>query len=157
MKKDRFLLGILIFIGLLVVIAIAMFFSGGGQPDYLTGDSPEATVHNFALAVSKNELVRAYEYLAEGEDKPDEADFRRHFTQNDPLRNIGLRVGDTELIGEQAIVRLTVVRGSNGLFDSGYDSEDSAVLVQQDGVWKIIHMPYPFWDFNWLGKAPRPN
>jgi len=155
MKNDRFLTGILIFIGLLVVAALAVFFSGGAAQEYRGEDAPEDIVHNFALAVTLGDYERAYDYLAEGEDKPTEASFRSHFIQYDPLQNVGLRVEGTEILDDQAVVSVNVVYASSGPFDSGHSSDGSAILERQDGAWKIKQMPYPYWEFNWFDGVIR--
>ncbi len=49
MKQDRFLTGILIGIGVLVVVALALFFARQGKQTYMAGDTPEAVVFNYAL------------------------------------------------------------------------------------------------------------
>lgn len=157
MKNDRFLLGILMFIIVLVVAALALYFTGGSEQAYLPEDTPEAIVHNYVLALTQSEYVKAYEYLATGEDHPTVAEFQRFFAQTEPIQNAGLRVGDAELIEDQAIVRLTVTWGSGGPFDSGYASEDSALLILEEGAWKIQQMPYPFWEYGWSNDLIRPK
>lgn len=152
MKKDRFLLGILVFIVVLVVAALALYFSGSSDQDYVAEDSPEAIVHNYALALTNGDYVKAYGYLADGKDKPTAAEFSRFFSQFDPMQNAGLRIGTTDLIDDEAVVRTTVVWGSSGPFDGGYNSEESALLVLQEGAWKIRQMPYPFWEYGWLNE-----
>lgn len=157
MKKDRFLLGILIFILVLVAAALVLYFSGSSVQAYLPEDSPEAIVHNYVLAVSNGDYEKAYGYIAEGEDKPTNAEFRRFFTTFAPSQNASLRIGAADVIDEEAIVRTSVLWGSSGPFDSGYTSDESALLVLQEGNWKIKQIPYPFWDFNWLNKTVPPK
>ena len=55
MKQDRFLIGILVGIGVLVVIALALFFTRRDQQEYVADDTPEGVVHNYALAVFREE------------------------------------------------------------------------------------------------------
>lgn len=155
MKNDRFLLGILVFIGLLVVAALGVFFTRGAAQDYRAEERPVDIVHNFALAVTLGDYERAYGYLAEGEDRPTPAAFRSHFIQYDPLQNVGLRVGGAEILDDQAVVSVTVVYASSGPFDSGWTSDGSAILELQDGVWKIKQMPHPYWEFSWLDGTPK--
>ena len=51
MKQDRFLTGILIGIGVLIVIALAVFFTRKDSQTYVSEDAPEGVVHNYVLAV----------------------------------------------------------------------------------------------------------
>lgn len=156
MKNDRFLVGILIFIGLLVVTALVLFATGNSQQVYLPEDNPEAIVHNYTLALSNGDYARAYGYLADKKDKPAEVDFRSFFSQYDPLQNVGLRVGSSDILQDQAVVDVTIVYGSTGPFDTGFDRPDLAILVLEGGDWKLISMPYPYWDFGWFGEVTRP-
>lgn len=155
MKNDRFLYGILIFIGLLVLAALVVFFTGNAAEDYRAETGPEDIVHNYALAVTLGDYARAYGYLAEGEHKPTEAEFRSQFIQYDPLQNVGLRVDQAQILEGEAIVGVSVVYGGSGPFDSGYSSEETAILEQQNGVWKIKQMPYPYWNYDWLDGTTR--
>ena len=65
MKQDRFLVGILIFIGLLVVAALALFFIRKDTQVYAADDTPDHIVPNYVLAVQKQDFQRAYNYLAD--------------------------------------------------------------------------------------------
>ncbi len=64
MKQDRFLLGILIFIGVLVVAALGLFFIRQDSQVYVADDSPDNIIRNYALALQKQDYQRAYTYLA---------------------------------------------------------------------------------------------
>ncbi|HUF39049.1 MAG TPA: hypothetical protein VMN57_11040 [Anaerolineales bacterium] len=155
MKNDRFLFGILIFIGVLVVTALVLFATGRSGQDYVADGSPEAAVHNYILALTREDYERAYGYLAAGEGKPSSVEFRTFFIRVDPHQNAGLRVGEAEMIEDEAVVDVTVVQGSSGPFDPGFDHPDTAVLQLEAGEWKIVMMPYPFWDFGWYAELPR--
>ena len=51
MKQDKFLTGILIGIGVLIVIALGLFFTRQDKRDYVADDKPEGVVYNYVLAV----------------------------------------------------------------------------------------------------------
>jgi hypothetical protein len=155
MKNDKFLIGILVFIGLLVVTSLVLFATGRSDREYLTDGSPEAVVHNYTLALTRGEYEQAYGYLASGEEKPSLVEFRTFFTQADPLQNTGLRVGEADILDDEAVVDVTVVYSSSGPFDSGFDRPDTAVLELESGEWKLVFMPYPFWEFGWYGETTR--
>jgi len=82
MKKDRFLIGILVGIGVLITAALVVFFirQGDGQT-YVGENTPDGVVHNFVLALQKDDFQKAYGYLADEEDKPAFGDFRSFFFQ----------------------------------------------------------------------------
>lgn len=152
MKNDRFLVGILVFIGLLIVAAVTLFIARGSSVDYLPEDSPEAVVHNYALAVTRGEYERAYALLVEGAEKPSQADFISYFSQFNPLQDASLRIGEARMLAEEAVVEVSVVYSGGGPFDTGYTQDGSAILVLANGDWKIKEMPYPYWDFGWYGQ-----
>ena len=156
MKNDKFLVGILIFIGLLVVAALVLYATDRSAQDYLPDGTPEAAVHNYTLALTRGDYERAYAYLPSGENKPTAAQFRAAFTQFDPLQNTGLRVGEVDILDDEAVVQVTVLYGSTGPFDPGSEFNDMARLRLESGEWKITAMPYPFWDFSWYAEPPAP-
>ena len=49
MKQDKFLTGILIGVGALVVLALVLFFTRQDKRDYLPEDTPEGVAHNYVL------------------------------------------------------------------------------------------------------------
>ncbi|HET7142506.1 MAG TPA: hypothetical protein VFI68_00685, partial [Anaerolineales bacterium] len=60
MKQDRFLTGILIGIGVLILLALALFFARKDTKEYKAGDSPDAAVFNYVLAVTNKDYKKAY-------------------------------------------------------------------------------------------------
>ena len=155
MKQDRFLLGILIFIGVLVVAALALFFLRQDSQVYVAEVSPDNIVRNFALALQKQDYPRAYTYLEEADGKPTYEAFRRDFLTNQlNVANNALQVGGVQNItSTEATVSISILYPGNGPFNQGYSSSDIANLVLQGGVWKISYMPYPYWSFDWYQQA----
>lgn len=155
MKQDRFLLGILIFIGLLVVAALALFFIRRDTQVYVADDTPDNIVRNYALALQKQDFQRAFTYLADVDGKPTYITFRRAFLT--PQLNVSsnaLQVGAVQYITSgEATVSLTVLYASGGPFTQSSSSTDNATLVQQGGTWKISYMPYPYWSYDWYQPA----
>jgi len=83
MKQDRFLVGILLGIGVLVVISLALFFVRREQAVYLPDGSPEAAVHNYVLALQERDFQRAHAYLPDSDKKPSLARFTQAFTSQE--------------------------------------------------------------------------
>ena len=122
MKQDRFLLGILIGIGALVVLALALFFTRKDNTlTYGPEDTPEGVVHNYVVAVFQRDYEKAYGYLADKKDKPTLEQFRKSFLQNyvNPDNN-SVDIGGTEFTGDEAFVTVYVQYGSSDPFSSGY-------------------------------------
>ena len=157
MKQDRFLVGILVGIGVLVVIALVLFFARQDRQEYLSEEAPEGVVHNYALAVYQEDYEKAYGYLAEMENKPTYNEFRQAFFNRfvDP-GNAGLELGETEIAGDQANVTVYVIYNPSDPFSSGYRNTETARLERQNGQWKLLQMPSNFWSYDWYQPKPKP-
>ncbi len=156
MKQDRFLTGILVGIGILIVLALALFFTRKDTQDYRNDDAPESVVHNYALALYKGDYQKAYAYLAEDEHKPTYEEFRMPFLNHyiDP-NDAGLEIGETKIEGDEAFVTVYLLYNASDPFSSGYRGEEVARLVRQNGSWKINNMPYYFWYYDWYQVLPE--
>ncbi len=156
MRQDRFLVGILVGIGILVVISLALFFMRQEQADYLPDGTPESAVHNYVLALQKRDFQRAYAYLPEGENKPGLARFQQSFsTQELNLSGSSVEVGEANIDADGiATVNITVIRTSGGLFTSINREPQLALLKQENGSWKITSIPYPYWGWDWYQQIP---
>ena len=40
--------------------------------------------------------------------------------------------------------------------NSRYASEDRALLVKQEGAWKLSAMPFNFWSYDWYQEPFKP-
>ncbi len=157
MKQDRFLTGILIGIGALVLIALAVFFTRKDTQTYVAEDTPEGVVHNYVLAILDKDYEKAYGYLADLKYKPTYEEFRRPFLNGyvNP-DNTAVDVGESEIDGDEASVEVAQIYGTGDLFSSGYRDVQRAILVNQKGVWKLSNMPaYNFWDYSWYQEVPK--
>ncbi|MBK9603915.1 MAG: hypothetical protein IPO36_19085 [Anaerolineales bacterium] len=101
MKQDRFLIGILAGIGVLILLALVLFFTRKeDKREYMTADSPEAVVYNYVLAITNDDYKKAYSYLAEKEHKPSYEQFRQSFFNGSIYSdNVGVDVGTAEIDG----------------------------------------------------------
>jgi len=157
MKQDRFLTGILVGIAVLVVIALAVFFIRRDAQSYVAEDAPEGVVHNYVLALLNADYEKAYGYLADLDNKPAYEDFRDAFLTGvvNPT-NSAVDIGQSEISGETAFVEVALIYNPSDPFSTGYRDVQRALLVQQDGAWKLSSMPtYYFWDFSWYQEPPQ--
>jgi len=157
MKQDRFLIAILVGIAVLIVIALAVFFTRGQQVSYHVGEAPEDILHNYVLAVMNRDYQRAYSYLADLKDKPTFEEFRQAFAVGrlTPGQG-GVKIGAAEITGDNASVEVIMVYSPGDPFSSGNENIGSAQLVRQSGAWKISSMPtYNLWDFGWYQEQPK--
>lgn len=157
MKQDRFLIGILIGIGVLVVAALVVFFTRKDNLTYVSDATPEGVVQNYVVALHKRDFDKAYGYLANLPNKPSPDMFRSSFINHtvDPT-NAGLEIGKSEISAKTASVSLGIIVGPNDPFSSGYRNSEYAQLVLQDGAWKIKQLPYNFWAYDWYQPTPYP-
>ena len=157
MKQDRFLTGILIGIGSLVVLALAVFFTRKDTQTYVSDDTPEGVVHNYVVAVLNKDYEKAYGYLADLENKPTYDEFHNSFlTGMVNPDSSGVDVGQSDITGDDATVDVTLVYNPTDPFSTGYRDTQRAILVMQSGAWKISSMPqYNFFDYNWYQEMPK--
>ncbi|KXK11864.1 MAG: Lumazine-binding domain protein [Chloroflexi bacterium OLB14] len=150
MKQDKFLTGILIGIGALIVLALVLFFMRQDTRTYVSDSTPEGVVNNYILAVLDKDYEKAYSYLADLENKPTQEEFRQSFFNGivNP-ENTGVSIGNVDVSGNDATVNLTIYYSYNDPFSSSYGNSDRANLVRQNGAWKISYMPYSFWAYDW--------
>jgi len=157
MKLDRFLTGILIGIAVLVVIALAVFFSRSDAQTYVSEDTPEGVVHNYVVAVLNQDYEKAYGYLADLEHKPSYEEFRDAFLKGivNP-DNAAVDIGASEINGDTASVEVALIYNPSDPFSTGYRDVQRAILVRQGGKWKISSMPgYYFWEYSWYTEQPK--
>ncbi len=155
MKQDRFLVGILAFIGLLAVTAVALYFFRREAPAYGPEDTPQGVVRNYAIALQGGDYQRAYGYLADEPAKPSAGIFRRAFLDRRlENSNAALQVGQSVVNGSDATVEVLLIYDNSGPFGQGAGMAESALLVMEGGAWRIRSMPYPYWDWGWYQPAP---
>jgi hypothetical protein len=142
---DKFLIGIVTGVVILVGAALAIALLRPNQPSYQPDDTPEGVAHNYLLALQLEEYERAYSYLSPtlpGYSNDVEA-FERDVDSNrwsfGSYDNVSPAVESVDVSGDRAKVvvrKATFYRG--GLFDSGqYTSTFDMTLHREKGVWKI--------------------
>jgi len=157
MKQDRFLIGILVGIGVLVVAAFVLFFVRQSQLNYVADDTPAGVVQNYVLALNKGNYQKAYAYLASGQYKPTYDEFRQPFiTKMNNLSASDIQIGETSLIDQTAVVSLVASNYYNGPIERS-NSTEQAMLKKENGQWKISQMIQPYWFYDWYQeKYPAP-
>lgn len=159
MKQDRFLLGILIFILVLVAVAVGLFFLRQGDQAYGPENTPEGVVRNYALAVQNMDAPKAYSYLADQPGRPTFAVVNNAFRTNQlNTSNTSLQVGKVKMISAtEATVEVIVVYSTSDPFSSPWSDYQKANLVKQDGNWKLTYMPNPYWGWDWYQPQAEPT
>jgi hypothetical protein len=157
MKQDRFLTGILIGIGVLVVIALVVFFMRNDAQTYVSDDTPEGVVHNYVVAVLNRDYEKAYGYLADLEHKPTYEAFRRSFLNGEVNpSSSAVDIGESVIVGDTATVEIALIYNPSDPFSTGWRNVQTADLVRRNGAWKLTLMPqYNFWGYNWYVEPPK--
>ncbi len=155
MKQDRFLMVILGFIGLLVVVAVVLFFVRQEPQEYGDESTPEGVVRNYILALQKEDFKRAYGYLQEAAEKPTYTTFQQMMIGMD-IAQSGVQLGAVNIVDDEATVELTIIHNSNSPFDRGWDENALALLTLQEGEWRVVNMPYPYWGWDWYTEPIKP-
>ena len=153
MKQDRILIAILAAVGMLVVAALLVFFLRQDSQTYGAEDTPQGVVRNYIIAIHQEDFERAYKALQDVPDKPSFQEFQQGFLslRLDPS-NVSVRLTDTRISDDNAVVKLILTHGGNRLFNGSWNEQGSAILVLQNGNWKITGMPYPYWAWEWDQK-----
>ena len=157
MKNDRFLIGILAGIGVIILLAVGLFFTRRTPQTYDTSGEPASVVRNYVMALHNKDIAKAYSYLAEHKARPNEAAFREFVLSNEYSRNdTSLRVGETRSDGDTAIVDVTILRSGGGPFADVSREVNYGRLVLQQGAWKLEMLPYPYMNWDWFQPTTIP-
>lgn len=157
MKNDRFLNGILTGIGVLILIALVLFFIRQQQAEYREDDSPQGVVHNYILGLVQRDYVLALSYLVDKPGKPDLAQFQMELTRSEnEINRVSVTIGEVFLSGDTATVSLNMSQSYGGPITRSSWYAETAQLIRENGAWKIVSMPYPLWSWNWYTEVIKP-
>ena len=151
MKQDKFLIGIISGIVILVAIALLVFFTRQEVvKEYQAEDQPRGVVFNYLLALDRGEFEKAYGYVSEIPGKPSLAQFRQIMAMNkSQFITNAVDVTEQSIDGEMAYVYMVTTMPGGGLFNEGYKTTENATLELVGGSWRIISMPYLYWSYEW--------
>lgn len=150
MKQDRFFLVILAVIGLLIIVAVTLFFVQQEPLEFGNEDSPEGVLKNYILSLQLGDYQRAYNYLQNNDDKPDFNTFQQALLRNaSELPRSTIRIGDVIIMGNNAQVDIALIHTDNDPFSRDWVENSLATLTNQDNRWFIVNMPYPYWGWDW--------
>lgn len=150
MKQDRFLLGILIGIGVIVLLAIVLVAVKNTDLTYLPEDTPEGVVNNYLTAWQAEDYDKVASYLADLENKPQVEDIVRYvYASRTNIENTSMRIESSDVRGDSATVMVTVIQQPYDIFTGTSQNSNVVTLVKQNGKWKITEFPYPYWSWDW--------
>ncbi len=159
-STDRFLVAIVIGIVALVGAVLAISLSRPGLPGYRPDDTPEGVVHNYLLALEREDYGRAHGYLLPSlagypaDAQQMEQDLGRLLYDLDyyyaPRSDVALVIENVRLNGDTATVTVretTYYRGS--LFSGGQsDATFDVFLRREESLWRIARSGQ-YWSYCW--------
>jgi hypothetical protein len=150
MKQDRFLVAILVAVCILVIAALVLFFNRQSSDAYGSEDSPEGVVRNYVIAIHKEDFQRAYDAIQDLPEKPTYQNFIDTFlNERNQTSSVSVKITETKVFDGEAIVKLIITHGGTNPFEGTWHEGGSALLVSQNGEWKLTNMPYPYWGWDW--------
>ena len=161
-NSDKFLIGIVTGIVILVIAVLAIALLRPNQPAYQVDDTAEGVAHNYLLALQLEDYERAYAYLSPAlPGYPEDAETFEKNVVEKPWHfggsyadNVSLAIEAANVTGNQAriIARKTVFYRA-GLFDSGQSSNTfNMSLRQEGGDWKVMESD-DYWTDCWESYA----
>lgn len=158
---DKFLIGIVIGIILLVGVAFAVAL-WRPKPTYQAEDTAEGVAHNYLFALQQKDYDRAYGYLSpslEGYPATSEKfldDLNQNAWQIRDLENgsTSLVVESAQVTGNRTSVSIRQTHFYRGdLFDSNQYSTNFTITLQREHEsWKIVNSD-SYWAYCWNDEA----
>jgi hypothetical protein len=152
-NTDKFLVAIVAGIVILVVAAFALILLRP-EPQYRSDDTPDATVHNYLLALQQEEYERALSEISH--DVPNrpqdgnemEWDINQNSWQFERYGDLSLVISGSRISGDHATVTLTETR-SYGIFPGDVSSQEVVMRLKLDeNGWKLIGGK-AYWSDDW--------
>ena len=149
-KTDRFLIGILV--GLVVLLAVAgVSVAALRQPaPELPADTPSGVVQRFYRAIEQQDYGKAYDYLAESmAHKPTRDQFASYnLKSSDYNRRERVRINSEKIYSDSATVQVSISHfyysGEPFGGSSDYTSNEIFSLKREHGAWRITELPFEY-------------
>ena len=150
LRDDKFLLGILVGIGALLLLALLAIVFLRQPAQELAADTPGGTVQRFLQALERRDYDGAYDYLGDATDKPSREEFARYNADRLAYDQTSsrLRIEQESVSGDSATVVVAVTHFSTGgpFFGSSEWTESQTFALRRlAGTWRITSLPYQYW------------
>lgn len=151
MKTSRTIEFFALFIAIIILIVLLVTYVNENQAKYLQEDQPNGVVNNYILSLNKGDYEKAYTYLADFPNKPDFSKFQNLISQQEnEIKKSNVIIGEVIQEGQtlsfQIIIRRNYERNSptNPNLYNNFGQ-----LTMENGDWKILSMPAPYWSEDW--------
>ena len=138
------LIGVVVFVGALVVAGLVVALVTSRDMDMLPADSPEGTVQRYLLALEDASYDEAYGYLsASTRAVCSRTQFLRYASYRE-VRDVSMTLEDTRRFDSSAVVvaRVTVFDIEPTLQPQEYSYEQTFDLRLEAGQWRLVSPDY---------------
>ncbi len=150
LKNDKFLIGILIGIAVIVLLSVGIVIFNHNELSYESDDTPEGVVNNYLTAWIQQDYDRVAGYLYDGENKPEyQKIMQTAYDSKYAADTTSIRIEKSIIRGDEATVVVTLIQQPNDPFSTSSQTSDLVTFIKQDGAWKIKQFPYPYWGWDW--------
>jgi hypothetical protein len=157
-KTDKFLIGIVASILLLVVVAFVVVLNRP-EPTYQSDETPTGVAHNYLLALQRQEYERAYRYLSPDiSGYPQSADIFINDVRDNRWwfdQSVALEVVSGETDGVDSSRTYVTVRKTSfyqgDLFNNGQSTNTFTMQLKrnpQSAEWQIVQSD-DYWNYCW--------
>lgn len=131
----------------LALAAVAAFLTSSREVKELTPSSPEGVVQLFLKAVIDGKNEDAANYFS-STSTCDASDIDRSWMPE----TVRVNLSDKEIVGDKAFIEISVDISSGGPFDDYYVETHNYRLAQENGVWRILGIPWPLYSCEEVSK-----
>jgi hypothetical protein len=150
LKNDRFLIGILIGIAIIVLFSVGIVLFNHNELTYQPEDTPEGVVNNYLTAWTLEDYEKVADYLYEADNKPEfQMIIKSAYESKYSVDTTSIRIEKSIIQGDEATVVVTLIQQPGDPFSTSTQSSDLVTFIKQDGAWKIKQFPYPYWGWDW--------
>jgi len=124
----------------LLLAAVAAFLSSTQETKEFSSNSPERVVQQYLKAVIDGKYESAASNLSQTS-PCDATDIDRSWMPE----SVRVNLKDSSIEGDKAFISVDVDLSSGGPFDDYYSETHNFRLERENGVWKILGIPWPMY------------
>ena len=124
----------------LLLAAVAAFLSSTQETKEFSMNSPERVVQNYLKAIIEGKYESAASNLSQ-RSPCDATDIDRSWMPE----SVRVNLKDSSIEGGKSFISVAVDLSSGGPFDNYYSETHNFRLERENGVWKILGIPWPMY------------
>ena len=131
----------------IVLAAVAAFLTSTQDTKEYATSTPEGVVQLYLRAVIDGKHEEAVKYFSQSS-TCDETDIDRSWMPE----NVRVNLSDSRIESDRAYIDVAVDISSGGPFDDYYTEKHTFRLSRENGIWKILGIPWPLYSCDELNK-----